>query len=63
VARTTLPPAEIVEEAYLRTLSRHPTENERQIATAFVTESDDPQRGARDLLWTLINTKEFIVNH
>lgn len=53
----------IVEEAYLRTVSRFPSDAEREIATAFIRESDDPVAGLRDLVWTLINTKEFIVNH
>jgi hypothetical protein len=53
----------VVDEAYLRTVSRFPSEAEREIAVAFISESDDPVAGLRDLVWTLINTKEFIVNH
>ena len=53
----------VVDEAYLRTVSRFPSEAEREIAAAFIRESDDPVAGLRDLVWTLINTKEFIVNH
>lgn len=56
-------PAAIVEEAYLRTLSRYPTDDERKIAAAFITDADDTAEGVRGLVWTLINTKEFIVNH
>lgn len=60
------PPADVdqlVEEAYLRTLSRYPTAAERQIASEFLASAGNVAAGARDLLWTLINTKEFIVNH
>jgi hypothetical protein len=53
----------IVRQAYLRTLSRYPTGQELERAAQFVLESDDPIDGARGLLWALINTKEFIVNH
>lgn len=53
----------VVDEAYLRTVSRFPSDAEREIAVAFISESDDPAAGLRDLVWTLINTKEFIVNH
>jgi hypothetical protein len=53
----------LVEEAYLRTISRLPSDNERQIASAFIADADEPIEGLRGLLWTLINTKEFIVNH
>ncbi len=53
----------LVEEAYLRTLCRYPTESERQIAAEYLAQAGAVAPGARDLLWTLINTKEFIVNH
>ncbi len=54
---------EIAEEAYLRSLSRFPDERELALATGFIQESADPVEGIRSLLWSLINTKEFIVNH
>lgn len=53
----------LVEEAYLRTVSRFPTEEEQLIAGAYIVESEDPISGLHDLLWSLVNTKEFIVNH
>lgn len=53
----------IVRDAYLRTLSRVPTADEQEIALAHLTDAPDVVAGARDLLWALINTKEFIVNH
>jgi hypothetical protein len=61
-----LPPSDaaaLIEEAYLRTVNRFPTEGERDIAAAYLQDSDNPREGLRDLIWTLINTKEFIVNH
>ena len=56
-------PAEMVEEAYLRTLSRKPTEKEMTISLAHLKESGSPVNGLQDLMWALLNTKEFIVNH
>lgn len=53
----------IVEEAYLRTVNRFPTDQERDIATAYLQENAEPQQGIKDLMWALINTKEFMVNH
>lgn len=53
----------VVDEAYLRTLSRHPSNDEYTIAQKYLTDADDPVDGIRSLLWALINTKEFIVNH
>lgn len=54
---------EAVRETYLRTLSREPKADEFDKALAHVESSDDHLSGVRDLLWALLNTKEFIVNH
>jgi len=56
-------PAEIVDLAYLRTLSRLPTENEKKIALSHIEDASQPMTGLQDLMWALLNTKEFIVNH
>ena len=53
----------IIEEAYLRTVSRYPTQSETATALHFIQESSTPLSGVREVLWTLLNTKEFIVNH
>lgn len=59
------PPAAdvLIDEAYLRTLSRLPTTDERQIAQAHLSAEADPPSGLSSLLWALMNTKEFVVNH
>lgn len=54
---------DIVRSAYLRTLSRPPRPDELEKARLYINESDDTVDGLRDLLWALVNTKEFIVNH
>ncbi len=54
---------QIVEQAYLRTLSRYPTDDEIERSLEYVNGGDDKVNGVRGLLWALINTKEFIVNH
>jgi hypothetical protein len=53
----------IVREAYLRTLARRPTEAEAEAATRHLADASDGGKGLRDLLWALLNTKEFITNH
>ena len=53
----------IVDEAFLRTLSRLPTDEEQHRSREFVANADNSLDGIRDLLWALLNTKEFIVNH
>lgn len=54
---------EIINEAYLRTLSRFPAPDEMQTTQSFILESADPVDGIRNVLWALLNTREFIVNH
>jgi hypothetical protein len=53
---------ELIREAYLRTLSRMPGERELGIARQHLAEAKDMQAGLKDLLWVLLNTKEFVVN-
>ena len=53
----------VVREVFLRTLSRPPTTGELNTACADVLSHDSPVAGARELLWTMLNTREFLVNH
>jgi len=55
--------SELVDQAYLRTLTRRPTAEEAARATAYLAEVRDLRTATRDLLWALLNTKEFVVNH
>ena len=55
--------AELIKQAYLRTLTRLPTESEVQRCNEFFAEASSPSEGARGVLWALINTKEFLFNH
>jgi hypothetical protein len=55
--------AQLVREAYLRTLSRPPQQDELDKSLAYLADSESLSSGLRDLLWALLNTKEFIVNH
>jgi hypothetical protein len=53
----------VVHQAYLRTLGRKPTDSEAEAAMSHLAGSTDGAKGVRDLLWALLNTKEFITNH
>jgi hypothetical protein len=53
----------LVREAYLRTVSRTPTEQEEARAQHYLEESENVAVGLKDLLWALVNSDEFIVNH
>lgn len=54
---------DVIDEAYLRSVSRFPTADEMQTAQTYIAESADPLDGIRGVLWALMNTREFIVNH
>jgi hypothetical protein len=53
--------AEIVDDLYLATLSRHPLPQERQIAVSWLDQ--DRKQGAEDLQWSLINKLDFVFNY
>jgi hypothetical protein len=53
----------VIEEAYLRALGRRPERSEAQRAMTHIHNASAPQSGVRNLMWALLNTKEFIVNH
>jgi hypothetical protein len=53
----------LIREAYLRSVSRPPTDKETVLAEHYLNESENIALGLRDLLWALINTDEFILNH
>jgi hypothetical protein len=57
------PMAAIVEEMYLVTLSRSPSPEEVQKAQAWMAKAATPREGVQDLLWTLLNSREFLFNH
>lgn len=54
---------QLVSQTWLRTLSRLPTDKERQRAMQHLQSTGSVTEGLRDLLWALINTKEFIFLH
>ncbi len=56
-------PAEIVDELYLASVGRLPSPSERARQVASLTKADKPAAAAEDLLWALMNTKEFLFNH
>jgi hypothetical protein len=57
------PTAEIIAELYLRTVSREPTPEESRDAAALIDGAKAKQQAVEDLLWTLLNSKEFLFNH
>jgi len=58
-----VPPAEKVRELYLWVYSREPDADEQQLALAHLEKSANKQQAYEDIVWALINTKEFLFNH
>src|SRR5947199_6250524 len=58
-----VPPEQIVEELYVRCLSRRPTEKERADLAAILAEQKDAKKALEDVFWALLNTREFMFNH
>ncbi len=54
--------AELVRTAWLRTVGRPPTRKETERSEKHLAKVDSLSEGMRDLLWALVNTKEFILN-
>ncbi len=52
-----------IDELYLITLSRFPTAMERQTVLRYIDGSASKQQAMEDLLWSLLNSKEFLLNH
>jgi hypothetical protein len=59
-AKATVPKA--VEELYLVTLSRPPSADELAKAEGWVKSAPSPREGLQDLLWVLVNSREFLFN-
>ncbi len=53
----------LIQTVYLRTLSRYPKDQESERALAYLNSSDNVFNGLRDVVWAVVNTEEFIVNH
>jgi hypothetical protein len=53
----------LLEELFLSTVSRPPTADEKQRALAHAARAADRRTAFEDLLWALINMREFIFNH
>jgi mono/diheme cytochrome c family protein len=58
------PPGKIVTELYLATLSRPPSGDELNRATAAFAEKDAKiETATEDVFWALLNSAEFVFNH
>ncbi|HJZ53469.1 MAG TPA: DUF1553 domain-containing protein, partial [Gemmataceae bacterium] len=57
------PANEMIEELYLTAYSRRPTTAELNRITAYIDSAKDKQKAIEDVLWVILNSKEFMFNH
>lgn len=53
----------LIESLYLSSLSRYPTEKERTTARNYLQKAAHRDDAVMDLIWTVINTQEFLFQH
>jgi hypothetical protein len=56
-------PGEIIDDLFIRTLSRKPSETEYKKMLALVSSNPGDKNGYDDVLWALVNSTEFEFNH
>ena len=57
------PPRDAIEELYRTALGRRPTAAELNRTLAHVEAEPDKQKAVEDVLWAILNGKEFMYNH
>lgn len=53
----------LIEELYLSALCRLPSEKERTTAKLYLAKRPDRHAAVMDLVWTILNTQEFLFQH
>ena len=55
--------ADKIAELYVRALARQPNADELSAALSYLHGAEDRRRAYEDIVWALVNTKEFLFNH
>jgi hypothetical protein len=63
LVRSGKPVQQAVQDLYLAAVSRRPTSHELERALVYVSRQRDPRQGLGDVLWALLNSSEFSMNH
>ena len=54
---------EMIDELYLTAFSRKPTSVELNRVKEYIESATDKQKAVEDVLWAILNSKEFMFNH
>jgi hypothetical protein len=52
-----------VDEVFLWTLTRLPENAEKQACLKYLKEAESPEKGLQGIAWSLLNTREFLLQH
>jgi hypothetical protein len=52
-----------IETIYLRAYCRRPTEAETEFWLDNLADASDPAEGLEDMVWAILNSREFVMNH
>jgi hypothetical protein len=63
LATSRAPAEKAIEELYLTVLSRRPTAKEVELMSAYLAKQRDAKTGYGGVLWILVNSSEFALNH
>ncbi len=64
MAASSQPTPELIRELYVSALSRQPSAEELHTAATYLEDCADRRREAfEDLVWAILNSKEFLFNH
>jgi len=58
-----VPESELLNELYLTCVARPAASEETQVALSYVAKAPDKRKAWEDVLWALINSKEFLFRH
>ena len=58
-----VPHEKIIEEIYIRCMTRKPTEKELTNLMELVSLEENKQQALEDVFWALLNSREFVFNH
>ena len=54
---------QVIENLYIRCLTRKPTEKEMKALNAILAEQKNDKLVLEDVFWALLNSREFVFNH
>jgi hypothetical protein len=63
IMKQTSDPSKRVEELYLGVLGRLPDPTETAACLGQISTAESPEKGLQTILWCLLNTKEFLLQH